>query len=267
LTTLRWHASEIGTVVATLAVSAIVLLLVDVQIFQEPWAVDPWFYTALTTNFDPIYGWFHDTYYASRLPMIVPGLFLNAFLTPTQAYVVVHLVVYLAGSLFLYLLVRLLFGVGTAVFVLPAYLLNAAYVDSNTSDYFDGWVVTYVAGGLYFLVSSIGSASQVRLGLAGFFFAAAAATNLFATLLVFGAIVAYLIGRLRVEHGVTMGTLALDGASFVLGAGALLVACGAFSRAHGGPALFFMPSVDAAREIDPKVYKLPYSWIWTEPRR
>ena len=198
---------------------------------------------------------------------IIPGLFLNSFLTPMQAYVVLHLALFFAGGIFLYLLIRSLFGVRTALFVYPAVLTNAAFVDAHTWDYVDGFVITYLAGGLYFLVSSIGTTSRIRLTLAGFFFAAAAATNLFATLLVFGAIVAYFYGRARVERRLAVKTLALDVAWFVVGAGILIGACGAFARQHGGRILFFMPSIEAAKSINPAIYKLPtYDWMLAEPR-
>src|SRR6185312_2999907 len=166
------------------------LWLVDTQIYTEPWTVDPWLYTALMTNFDTIYGWFSTTYYASRLPAILPGLSLNWFLTPQQAYVVVHLAMFFAGGVFLYLLVRWLFDVRIALFVYPAILTNAAYVDAHTWDYVDGFVITYLAAGTYFLVSSIGRRSRLRPVLGGFFLAAAVASNLFAVLLVAGTLAA-----------------------------------------------------------------------------
>jgi hypothetical protein len=264
---LRRHAGETAIVIATSVAALAVLRLVDTQIFTEPWAIDPWLYTALMTNFDTTYAWFNGTYYASRLPAIIPGLFLNSLLTPVQAYVVLHLALFFAGGIFLYLLVRSLFGVRPALFVYPAVLTNAAFVDAHTWDYFDGFVITYLAGGLYFLVSSIGTTSRVRPTLAGFFFAAAAATNLFATLLVFGAVVAYFYGRARVEGRLAVKALALDVAWFVVGAGILVGACGAFAREHGGRILFFMPSIEAAKSIDTATYKLPtYDWMWAEPR-
>jgi hypothetical protein len=219
------------------------------------------------TNFDTIYGWFSTTYYASRLPAIIPGLFLNSFLTPQQAYVVLHLAMFLAGGAFLYLLVRWLFHVRIALFVYPAVLLNAAYVDAHTWDYVDGFVITYLAAGMYFLVSSIGGRSRLRPVLAGFFLAAAVASNLFAILLVAGAVVAYLYGRQRVERRFAIASLGVDAALFLGGAGVLLAACGAFAREHGGRTLFFMPSIEAARSIDTATYKLPsYDWVWGEPR-
>ena len=132
--------------------------------------------------------------------MIRPGVFLNSFLSPENAYVVLHLVMFFGGGGFLYLLVRELFGVRIALFVYPAFLVNAAYVDAHTWDYFDGFVITYLAGGLYFLASSISARSRLRLILAGFLFAAAVATNLFATLLVVGSVVACFIGRLLIDR-------------------------------------------------------------------
>ena len=267
MSALRRHSVELAIVIVTSVAALAVLRLVDTQIFPEPWTIDPWLYTALMTNFDSIYGWFNGTYYASRLPMIVPGVFLNSFLSPVNAYVVLHLGMFLSGGGFLYLLVRELFGVRIALFVYPAFLVNAAYVDAHTWDYFDGFVITYLAGGLYFLVSTIGTSSRLRLTLAGFFFAAAVATNLFATLLVIGSVVAYFIGRLLVERRFDLRRLAHDAAWFVIGSGVLLGACALFARQHGGRLLFFMPSIDAARRINLENWKLPtYDWLWAEPR-
>jgi hypothetical protein len=264
---LRRHGGEIATVAATSVAALAILWLADTQIYTEPWTIDPWLYTALMTNFDTIYGWFTTTYYASRLPAILPGLFLNSFLTPQQAYVVLHLTTFLAGGAFLYLLVRWLFDIRVALFVYPAVLTNAAYVDAHTWDYVDGFVITYLAAGMYFLVSSIGGRSRVRPALAGFFLAAAAASNLFAVLLIAGALAAYLYGRRRIERRFAIASLGVDAALFAAGAGVLLAGCGAFAREHGGRTLFFMPSIDAARTISTATYKLPsYEWVWGEPR-
>ena len=97
--------------------------------------------------------------------MSLPGLALNSFLSPVAAYVVLHVVFLLAGAAFLYLLVRTLFGVRAALVTYPVFLLNVAYLASHTWDYFDGFVITYLAGGLYFMLSSIPRRSRWRLGL------------------------------------------------------------------------------------------------------
>jgi hypothetical protein len=263
----RVNGHERAVVGVSTAAALVVLRLVNTQIYTEPWTIDPWLYTALMTNFDYIYHHFVTTYYASRLPMIVPGYFLNSFLTPQQAYVVVHIVFFLAGALFLYLLVRTLFGVRVAVLMYPAILTNAIYVDAHTWDYMDGFVITYLSGGLYFLASCTGRRSRVRPALAGFFFAAAAATNLFATVLVLAAVVAYLFVRARTDRLAAVARVAVEAAWFLIGVGVLLVACGVFAREHGGRFLFFMPSIEALRTIKQAGYQAPnYAWLREEPR-
>jgi hypothetical protein len=267
VTALRAHRLELALLAVTTIAALVVLRLVDTQIYTEPWTIDPWLYTALMANFDFTYHWFNMTYYAARLPLIVPGLLLNSFLTPEQAYVVLHLTFFLIGGVFLYLLVRSLFGMRIALFVYPAFLTNAVYVDAHTWDYFDGFVITYLSCGLYFLVSSIGRTSRVRPALAGFFLAAATATNLFAALLVLGAILAYLYGRATVDRGFAVRRVALDAAWFSLGAAVLLAACGWFAKAHDGRFLFFMNSIEALDDLNTAQYKLPtYDWLRGEPR-
>jgi hypothetical protein len=254
----------LGTMTAT---AVCLLFLVHTQIYTEPWTIDPWLYTALMTNFGFTYHWFNMTYYAARLPLIIPGVFLNSFLTPAQAYVVLHASLFLAGGVFVYLLVRFLLGPRSALIVYPAYLTNAIYVDSHTWDYVDGATITFLSGGLYFLISSIGGTSRLRPALAGFFFSAAAATNLFATLLIAAAILVYIYGRATVDRATTLRRVALDAMWFFLGAVVLVGFCGWFARAHGGRFLFFMNSIDALHYISPARSKLPtYSWIWAEPR-
>jgi hypothetical protein len=267
MTALRANRVELALLGGSTIAALAVLRLIDTQIYTEPWTIDPWLYTALMANFDFTYHWFSGTYYASRLPLIVPGVFLNSFLTPEQAYVVLHVAFFLIGAVFLYLLVRSVCGMRVALFVYPAFLTNAVYVDAHTWDYFDGAVITYLSGGLYFLVSSIGRTSRVRPALAGFLLAAAAATNLFATLLVLGAILVYLYGRATVDRRFAIRRVAIDAAWFALGAALLLAACGWFAKAHDGRFLFFMSSIEALGDLSTAQYKLPtYDWLRQEPR-
>jgi hypothetical protein len=219
------------------------------------------------TNFDFVYHHFGTTYYASRLPAVLPGYFLNSFLTPEQAYVVLHIVFFLAGALFLYLLARALFGVRVAILVYPAFLTNAIYVNAHTWDYVDGFVITYLSGGLYFLASCTGRRSRARPALAGFFFAAAAMTNIFATLLVLAGLAAYLFVRVTTDRRAAFVRVVVEAVWFLTGGAVLIVGCGLFAREHGGRFLFFMPSIDALSAINPADYKAPdYEWMRGEPR-
>jgi hypothetical protein len=267
VTALRAHRLELALLAASTIGALAVLRLVETQIYTEPWTIDPWLYTALMTNFDFSYHWFGGTYYAARLPQIIPGLSLNYFLTPTQAYVVLHLVFFLAGGAFLYLLVRNLFGLRIALFLYPALLTNAVYVNAHTWDYFDGFVITYLSAGLYFLVSAIGGTSRVRPALAGFFLAAAATTNLFSTLLVGGAIVVYAYGRTTVDGRLAVRRITRDAVWFWVGGVVLLAACGWFASAHGGRFLYFRTSIEALNDFSTAQWKLPsYAWMLAEPR-
>ena len=245
----------------------VVLRLVNTQIYTEPGTIDPWLYTALMTNFDAVYHHFVTTYYASRLPAILPGYFLNSFLTPQHAYIVLHIVFFLAGALFLYLLVRTLFGVHVAVLVYPAFLTNAIYVNAQRWDYVDGFVITYLSGGLYFLASCTGGRSRARPALAGFFLAAAAMTNLFATLLVLAGIASYLFLRFAIDRRSALLRVTIEAAWFIAGAAILLVGCGLFARGHGGRFLFFVPSLHAVSALRalPRVSS-DYAWMRAEPR-
>jgi len=261
------HGFELALVAGTTVAALVVLRLIHTQIYTEPATIDPWLYTALMANFGFTYHWFHATYYASRLPLIIPGQVLNSFLTPVQAYIVLHVALFLLGGAFLYLLIRSLFGMRVALFVYPAFLTNALYVDAHTWDYVDGAVITYLSGGLYFLISSIEATGRMRPALAGFFFAAAATTNLFATLLVLGAILAYLYGRIRVDRRLALRKVARDTVWFSIGSALLLTVCGMFARKYGGQFLFFLPSLKALNDFSTAQWKLPtYGWMLAEPR-
>jgi hypothetical protein len=124
-----------------------------------------------------------------------------------------------------------------------------------------------LSGGLYFAVSSIGRTSRLRPTLAGFFLAAAVATNLFATLLVMAVVVAYLYGRAKVDRVRVPQRVAADAVWFFLGAAVLLGACGWFARAHGGRFFLFLSSVEALNDFSTSQWKLPtYDWMLGEPR-
>lgn len=251
----------------TTGAAVVVLWLIDVQIYSEPWSIDPWLYTSLMANFDFAYQFFGGTYYAARLPLIIPGVFLNHYLSPEDAYVVLHLAFFLAGGLFMYLSIRSLFGAKTAVFLYPVVLTNAIYVDSHTWDYFDGAVITFLAAGIYFAAASFRATSPVRPTLAGFFLAAAVATNLFAGLHVMTVLLSYVLARAVVERQRALRGIVLNLMWFVAGAVGLLAGCGWFAASNGGDFLFLENAIRALDNLSTAQYKLPtYDWMKDEPR-
>jgi hypothetical protein len=89
---------------------------------------------------------------------------------------------------------------------------------------------------------------------------------LFAGLLVGGLAILYAIVVLTGRRFDGRGRL-LDAASFCVGAVALVVLCGTFARAHGGPFLFFKPSFDAMSSISTSASRPPdNAWLRVEPR-
>ena len=155
---------ELAVVGLSTAAAVVVLRLVRTQIYIEPWTTDPWLHTALMTHFDFIYHHFVTTYYASRLPSDTARI-LPQLVPHTPAGVRRSSLRFLPRrALPLHLLVRTLFGVRFAVLVYPAVLMNATCVNAHTWDYMDGFVITYLSGGLYFVASCTGRTSRGRPG-------------------------------------------------------------------------------------------------------
>ena len=96
-------------------------------------------------NFDHIYGQFANTYYASRLPWILPGRIVYSVLPTDAAYWVLHGLAFVGGVAALFVLVlgtsASLAGVaGAATLALSPMYWNAQYWD-----YVDGVTLTYLA--------------------------------------------------------------------------------------------------------------------------
>src|SRR6185437_15695247 len=125
------------------------------------------------------------------------------------------------------------------------------------TDYPDGAQITFLLLALAFAVFAYGGSwSRPKLGLAGFFTAAALCTNLFAGLLVGGLALLYAIVVVTGRRFDVRARL-LDAVAFCVGAVVLVVLCGAFARAHGGPFLFFRPSFDAISSISTAASRPP----------
>lgn len=247
------------------ALGAAFYVWVEAGVFNNPAYIDPWIYTGLFLNFDFIYDAYGYTYYASRLPWIIPGQILNSILSPQAAFFVLHVGFMLAAALATYLLVRRFLGRPAAFVAYVALLANLLFYNAYVNDYPDGAVIAYLLAGAYFALTAEGSRRPaLRMGLGGFLLAAAVATNLFAGFFVGGLAVAYLIAHRPTG---ALRALARDVQSFALGVVALVLTCGIYARANGGDFFFFMPSVDQLGALENASYKAPdYDWVWVEPR-
>jgi hypothetical protein len=235
--------------------------------FNPPNATDPWIYTGAMWNFDYLYRFFSDTYYLSRLPWIIPGYLLNKVLSPEASFFVEHVAFALAAAGSAFLIARRVYGRTAAFAVFGALVTSLLFYDSYSTDYPDGAQITFLLVGLAFAVFAHGGPRRRRkLAAAGFFAAAAVCTNLFAGLLVVGLALLYTLFVIT-DFRLDLRTRLLDAGAFAGGAAALLVACGSFARAHGGPFLFFLPSWHALSSIDTASSKpAGDSWVRVEPR-
>ena len=161
---------------------------------------------------------------------------------------------------------RRFFGSTVALAAYALLLASPLFYDAYVTDYPDGSVITFLFGGVYFGVTVEGARRPLlRAGLSGFFLAAAAGTNLFACVVIAFLLLVYLAVRGRSVPA--LRACWRDAAAGAVGALALLIVCGTFSKANGGGFLFFMPSLRAVGSIDLRDYKAHgYAWLASSPQ-
>jgi hypothetical protein len=263
----RWL--EAGVVAALTALAAAAYVWTKAPLYNPRGSIDPWLYTALWTNFDQMYHLMLGTYYASRIPWILPGYVLNGFLDPRTASLVLHGALFLSGGVALYLLCRRFFGWIPAAIAYAGLIGSQMYFDAHRWDYQEGAIVTLLIATVYF-ATPLTTRQLIRvafLALSGFTSAALVTTQLFSVVFLVGLPLMYLVvlvakfqeGRLR-QFGIDLGAYAVGG--FIL-----VVACGVFAVAHGGRFFFFMPQVRSAFSIQREASKQPLDiWLHREPR-
>ena len=251
--------------VATAGVFAYYVAL-SAPVIDPPNYLDPWIYTASFVNFGWMYDAFGWTYYPSRLPWVMPGMAAHALFGPVTAFFVLHVLYFGVTGLFAYLLFRRFFGSRVALAAYLALMLSPLFYDAYSNDYPDGALLTYLFGAAYFAFSAEGARRpRLRTFWAGFFAAAAMGTNLFAGVVLVCFLLAYALVRLELVRDVRR--LVRELAFGAAGAVVLLVLCGSFSIAYGGPFLFFKPQVNALHYIHASDYKQGgSSWVISEPQ-
>ena len=236
-------------------------------LYNPSGTIDPWLYTALFVNFDQFYEHFGATYYASRLPWIVPGRIAHGVFPVDAAYWVLHGLAFFGGVTALFVLVRRYLGVAAAVVGAATLALTPMYWNAQYWDYIDGVTITYLAAGLCFgLPLTSGRRRSASLAAAGVFFAAAVTTNLFVALVTLIYPIAYAFVQPTTGLRQRCALAAKDVAALFVGAAALVVALGFHARANGGAFLFFEPQVDVIRSGVGEYKVQGYEWLRSEPR-
>ena len=257
-----------AAVVGILGVAALAYWWTRAPLYNPPGTIDPWLYTALFVNFDQMYGHFTHTYYASRLPWVVPGRIAHELLPVDAAYWTLHGLTFVGGVVALFILIRRYLGLAPAAVGAATLALSPMYWNAQYWDYIDGAALAYLLAAVCLgLPLANGWLRGGSLAAAGVFFAAAVTTNLFVALI--AAIYPILYVFVQPPVGLRQRALMVlkDVVALIVGATALLLSLGLHARTNGGNFVFFQPQIDLIRSGTLAAYKVPgYEWLRTEPR-
>jgi hypothetical protein len=270
---LTWASAQRERLVAAAAlasvfgIAAVAYWWTRAPLYNGSGTIDPWLYTALFVNFDQIYEQFGATYYASRLPWIVPGRIAYGLLPVDAAYWVLHGLAFVGGVTALFVLVRRYLGLAPAVVGAATLALSPMYWNAQYWDYVDGVTLTYLLAGLCFgLPLAIGRLRTASLVAAGIFFAAAVTTNMFVALIALIYPILYVFVQPATGLRPRLLSALRDLAAISVGAVALVVALGFYAHSNGGTFLYFEPQIDLIR-TGTGAFKVPgYEWLRAEPR-
>ena len=261
---LRPYLAEGVTVAVITAATAGAYVWTKAPLYNPRGTIDPWLYTALWTNFGQVYHQFVHTYYAARVPWIVPGYVANLIFSPRTASLVVHTVFFFVGAAAVYVLCRRFVSWQSAAASYAMVVGSQVYFSAQRWDYEEGAVLTYAALAAVFVTTRASSsrAQDAGIALAGFFSAALVATQLLDAVLLLGLPLLYAAAQGKWRRV----PVRRDIAAFAVGALVLIVACGIFARANGGRFLFFMPQVKVALTQSGEANQMsPDVWIPREP--
>jgi hypothetical protein len=264
---LRALGPEVLPFVVITALVPALYFAVRAPVLDSPQLIDPWIYTASFTNYRFLLETFPTAYYLTRLPWIIPGVVANELFSPVSAFFVMHGIFFFGAGLFAFLLFRRFLGVWAALLGYAALMFTPLFYDAFRDDYPDGGILTYLLGGAYFALSAWGSKRRVlRFMLSGFFLAGAAGTNPYALVSIAGIALLY-VAVFSVEPRFWLHAVR-DVVSAIGGGLVMLVVCGGFSLANGGPFLFFVPSVNAAKALyNGRAYKADgFAWMKGQPQ-
>jgi hypothetical protein len=269
----EWVLAHRGSLIAAaalggvFAIAALSYWWTRAPLYNPSGTIDPWLYTALMVNFDETYEHFGTTYYASRLPWIVPGRILYGALPLDAAYWLLHGLAFVGGVAALFVLVRRYLGLAAAVVGAATLALSPMYWNAQYWDYIDGITLTYLVAGLCFgLPLATGRLRVASLAAAGVFFAAAVTTNLFVALVAVIYPIAYVFVQPPMGVRERLVVALKDLGALLVGAAALVVVFGLYARANGGPFLYFKAQVDFVRSGTGTFKEPGYEWLRSEPR-
>ncbi|MBV8843902.1 MAG: hypothetical protein JO307_13920 [Bryobacterales bacterium] len=185
----RW-AMPFGPAVffLNLATSILFLLFGPYSNFAAAGYLDPWFYTGYFTHFTYMVSHFGATYYASRLPWIIPGVLVFKIAPPMAASVLLNALICAFSGTALFFIVYWSYGPFPAVLASIVLVTNPYFMSTISWDYPDGPAIAYAFAALALFAHPPPVRFKYSMG-AGIAFALCAATNLAAIPVLLGILV------------------------------------------------------------------------------
>ncbi len=248
---LRWFPS------ISLWIFPWLLLAVDRTWFFSPLLQDAYIYFGYYYHLPSHLLVFHDQYYSTRLPLILPGWIAHSLFPTLIANAFLRLLLFYTSIFGLHGILKRVYGPTTALLITLLIAGNPFFLEAMGNDYIDGFGITYTLAAMYCLHRASGS-SQRRLWLmsAGGALSALIFTNLFFGYFALGIVVCdrlltcYLLRELPIQL-------------WWCGAGSLglTVALMSINATLGGSPFFFLASVQAGVGLASEGF--PHTgWIW-----
>jgi hypothetical protein len=266
-------------VIILLLTPAFLCLVVPDWIFTQIGYIDPYIYLGYIRNFSHFITVFGGTYYATRLPFIIPGYICYKIFPPLVANYVLHLGFYYLALFSLYFILRMALNRRAALLTSVFMGFYPYFMAATGWDYVDGAGIAYFLLTVLLLTLAIknthiaqipnlkqGNSSSfskkfcLLLFMAGLSLAALIYTNTFLLIVIPPLVVYYLI----MIHQRSWNLLLK--AALIAGSGGILatIFLGIVNVAAGGSFLFFTPSflVAGSLLIRSNPYLTPgYTWL------
>jgi 4-amino-4-deoxy-L-arabinose transferase-like glycosyltransferase len=208
--------------------------------------IDPWVYFGFFLDLTPHIRAFKGAYFTTRLTWTVPGALAYHAFSPVVATYVLHLAVFYAATLSLYLILKLTVSRRAALLATLLMAFHSYFLTSVGWPYIDGAANAYLLLTILALTFAARSArARNWLVAAGALAALAVYCQLF--LIVFSPVVLgyYYFARRQMGHARS----SLDSKPFTLGFAVVTLAFGLFNFSVNGRFLFFINSVGTAAKL------------------
>lgn len=224
--------------VIILLMSLLVFLLSPFVYYSPIGFLDPWYYPGYFTNFEHMVRQFGLTYYVSRLPYILYGLFSYKMFSPEIANAFIKISILFVCLYSLFGVVSHFYNRSIALITCLAFAFNTYATSAFAWDYPDGPAIAFTFIGFYFaLIPHKQIPSKFQLILPGVCFAMAVYTNLLSALILFPGTIALLIFK----NGTSIEKIYKDGITLFLGIGSITIIFALLSILFLGNHNFYWP--------------------------